>query len=328
MRRVDTYLPAGRNQRSQELGQSLRAQAADDAAFVQSALDYLRTGGFEYTLTPPKLNLDSVDDLLFNTRKGFCGHYASAFATLMRAGQVPARVVTGYLGGEWNSFGKYLVLRQSHAHAWVEVWLEGRGWQRVDPTAVVAPERLTRDIFDLLGAGADSPARALRATPWIADLIQGIDALNAWWQDRVLGYDFRSQLAFLDRIGISDRNWQRLALLLGAVFIVWILWISWSLRDQFRPLRRDAATRLWLRLERKLARLGFTRLMHEGPASFADRVACANLELASATRQAAADFSALRYGEPGPHRGQLLLALRRSVAAVQAYKASSSAQRA
>jgi hypothetical protein len=299
MRRVDTRLPDGRNRRAVQLGRSLRDAAADDVAFVQRALDYLREGGYEYTLTPPLLNLDSVDDLLFNTRQGFCGHYASAYATLMRAGGVPARVVTGYLGGEWNSFGQYLVLRQSHAHAWVEVWLEGRGWQRVDPTAVVAPERLLRDVFDLLGSGASSPARALRSIPWIANLMQGAEALNAWWQDRVLGYNFRTQLAFLDRIGISEGDWRRLALVLGGLAALWIAWIGWTLRDQLRPLRRDAASRHWLRLERKLARHGFVRLMHEGPLTFAQRVAAASPALAAAVLRAAREFSRLRYGADG-----------------------------
>ncbi len=103
---------------------------------------WLRGGGFVYTLTPQRLGRESVDELLFRTRQGFCGHYASAFVDLMRAGGVPARVVTGYQGGEWNPIGGYLLVRQSDAHAWAEVWLPGRGWLRADPTAVVAPERL------------------------------------------------------------------------------------------------------------------------------------------------------------------------------------------
>ena len=112
-------------------------------------LDYLHRGGFSYTLDPAPLGIDSVDDLLFHTHEGFCGHYASAFATLMRAGGVPARVVTGYLGGEWNRFGHYLLIRQSDAHAWTEVWLEGRGWTRVDPTAVVSPSSLGMQLSGL-----------------------------------------------------------------------------------------------------------------------------------------------------------------------------------
>ena len=317
LQRIDLQLPEGRNPRAVELGQALRARAADDPAFVTAALDFLRTGGYEYTLTPPKLDLDSVDDLLFNTRQGFCGHYASAFATLMRAGGVPARVVTGYLGGEWNSFGQYLVLRQSHAHAWVEVWLAGRGWQRVDPTAVVAPERITRDNFDLFGGAAGSTARALRATPWVAEFLQGIDALNAWWQDRVLGYDFRAQLAFLDRIGVRDGDWRRLALLLGGLCTLWVAWIAWSLRDQLRPLRRDGATRLWLRLEAKLRRRGHARRIYEGPISFATRVAATDPSIALPLVNAAREFSRLRYGAGGRPSASELRHLRHCVRAIR-----------
>src|ERR1017187_1040738 len=105
VRALDLALPRARNPRSLELAHSLRAAAKDERAYVKAVLDYLQQGGFEYTLTPPRLNLNSIDDLLFNTHEGFCGHYASAFAMLMRAGGIPAHVVTGYLAGEWNRFG-------------------------------------------------------------------------------------------------------------------------------------------------------------------------------------------------------------------------------
>ncbi|MGA2025229.1 MAG: DUF3488 and transglutaminase-like domain-containing protein, partial [Steroidobacteraceae bacterium] len=132
---LDLALPARRNPRSLELAHALRAGAGTDRAYVDAVLDYLRRGGFQYSLSPPRLGANSVDELLFTTREGFCGHYASAFVMLMRAGGVPARVVTGYVGGEWNRFGRYLLVRQSDAHAWSEVWLDGSGWVRVDPTA-------------------------------------------------------------------------------------------------------------------------------------------------------------------------------------------------
>ncbi len=135
-RQVEIALPRGRNPRSVQLAREMRGRVGSDGEFVAAVLEFLRTGGFVYSLTPPLLDKDSVDDFLFNTRSGFCGHYASAFVTLMRAAAVPARVVTGYLGGEWNPIGDYLVLRQSDAHAWAEVWLDGRGWTRVDPTTV------------------------------------------------------------------------------------------------------------------------------------------------------------------------------------------------
>ena len=133
---------------------------SSDGAFVDAVLNLLRTGGFVYSLTPPLLDYDSVDDFVFNTRSGFCGHYASAFVTLMRGAGIPARVVTGYLGGEWNPIGEYFIVRQSDAHSWTEVWLEGRGWTRVDPTAVVEPERLTRGILNLSAWERDRPRHA------------------------------------------------------------------------------------------------------------------------------------------------------------------------
>ena len=183
-RREDTALPADANPRSRELAQALYQKAGSDAAFVGAALDYLRTGGFVYSLEPQPLGRDAVDDLLFRTREGFCGHYASAFVTLMRAAHVPARVVTGYLGGEWNPIGEFVEVRQSDAHAWAEVWLEGRGWTRMDPTAVVAPARLERH------PGAD--ARGLPASDRLlyhsalSALLQRWDAANAWWSDHLV----------------------------------------------------------------------------------------------------------------------------------------------
>ena len=167
-RRLNLALPESRNSRSEKFARAMHAQAGSDMAYISAVLEYFRSNGFEYTLTPPRLDYDSVDDFMFNTRKGFCGHFASAFTDLMRAAGVPARVVTGYLGGEWNPFGEFFIVRQSDAHAWSEVWLDGRGWVRVDPTAVVAPERLHRGIFDLLPGSVSTPERLIRGFPWLA----------------------------------------------------------------------------------------------------------------------------------------------------------------
>ncbi|HEY1491423.1 MAG TPA: transglutaminaseTgpA domain-containing protein, partial [Steroidobacteraceae bacterium] len=179
-RREDTTLPDRANPRARELALRLRTAAASDADFVAATLDYLGRGGFVYSLEPQPLGDNTVDDLLFRTREGFCGHYASAFVDLMRAAGVPARVVTGYLGGEWNSIGQYLLVRQSDAHAWAEVWLEGRGWTRVDPTAVVAPERLNRGVFDLMPQSFGAGERFLYGAPWLQQLLQRWDAANSW----------------------------------------------------------------------------------------------------------------------------------------------------
>jgi len=298
-RRIELDLPRQRNLRSLALGQQMRSTAGTDEAFVTAVVEYFRSGGFVYTLTPPRLSLNSVDDFLFGTREGFCGHYASAFVTLMRAGGVPARVVTGYLGGEWNSIGGYLVLRQSHAHAWAEVWLQGRGWTRIDPTAVVAPERLTRDIFDLIGNASRAPARLLRETPWIGSAIQAFEALNAWWQDGVIGFNFRKQLDLIESLGFEDRDWHILAGLLGAGGVAWLLFIAWSLRDQLKPQRADPLARVWRLLEQRLATAGLPRATYEGPLAYAERVGTLRPDIAAALLAIARRYAELRFGDTG-----------------------------
>jgi hypothetical protein len=203
-REIESALPANRNPRTRQLAARLREHAPADPDFVRAVIEFFRSGGFQYSLTPPKLDLDSVDDFLFHTREGFCGHYASAFVALMRAGGIPARVVTGYQGGEWNPIGGYLLVRQSDAHAWAEVWIEGRGWRRVDPTAIVAPERLRRGILDLLPDAVSGGERLLYATPFLARLMQGWDALNTAWNERIVKFDVNTQLGILARLGVHS----------------------------------------------------------------------------------------------------------------------------
>ena len=149
----------------------LRSAHPDDPGYVDAVLAMFHAEAFFYTLTPPRLAADPVDGFLFDTKRGFCGHYASAFATLMRAADIPARVVTGYQGGTYNRFADYWILRQSDAHAWVEVWMEGNGWVRVDPTAAIAPERVERGLNDVVTAdNAAQFSRWQQRTPLLGDL--------------------------------------------------------------------------------------------------------------------------------------------------------------
>jgi transglutaminase-like putative cysteine protease len=299
-RRVDLVLPADRNPRSRALALRLRAAAPDDAAFVRSVLNYLRAGGFVYTLTPQLLGRDSVDDLLFRTRQGFCGHYASAFVDLMRAGGVPARVVTGYLGGAWNPIGGYLLVRQADAHAWAEVWLSGRGWVRADPTAMVAPERLNRELLQF-GAGAgESGFRLGGASQWMTALLQSWDALNAWWQDDVVGFNFARQLNLADWLGFGDRDWQTLAIALGAGMSAWLLWIAWSLRRLARASRPDALERAWRRIDRRARRAGYPRAPPEGVLDYCERLARTHPAAAAVLAPLARRYALLRYGPDAP----------------------------
>ena len=315
-RGIDLRLPQERNPRTRQFAQQLRAGASGDDAFIAATLDYFRANAFEYTLTPQPLHQDSVDDFLFNTRQGFCGHYASAFVNLMRAGGVPARVVTGYLGGEWNSIGGYLTVRQSHAHAWAEVWLPDRGWTRVDPTAVVAPERITRDIYSLLGSGARSTARALREVPGLGQLILSVEALNAWWQDSVVGFNARRQSDIFEFIGFSDVDLRSVALLLGGGSLAWFGWLLWTLRERATPLRPDALARLWRRLERRLTRAGLPRAVHEGPLDYAARVGASQPTLAGPLQSIAREYAALRFGPGSGALRERLRALRQAIDAL------------
>ncbi len=297
-RRIDLALPANRNPRTRSLATTLRASASGDAALVDLAMAYLRDGGFEYTLTPQRLGRDSVDDLLFGTHQGFCAHYASAFVTLMRAAGLPARVVTGYLGGEWNHFGGYLTVRQSDAHAWAEVWLAGRGWVRRDPTAVLAPERLARGRYDFAGSGAGSSARLLRA-PWLRNALLGWDALNAWWQDQVVGFNFRRQLDLARWLGFADRDWHALGVALGAGLIGWMLWMSWTLRHALRRERPDVLARAWGRIDARLRRAGLARAPHEVVLAHAERIAQSRPTQRATLLPLARRYTQLRYGPPG-----------------------------
>jgi transglutaminase-like putative cysteine protease len=314
-RRADTQLPPGRNPRTLQLSQALRARAPSDAAMVSSALQFLRRGGYEYSLDPQPTGADSVDDLLFSTRAGFCGHYASAFVTLLRGAGVPARVVTGYLGGEWNPVGGYFVVRQSDAHAWAEVWLAGRGWTRVDPTAVVAPERLRRGIFDLFPAAMSSPLRLWRGSAWLTRLLQGWDATNNWWNGHVVRFTLDSQLDLLGRLGIHDPDVRSLGWVFAAGLLAWLAISAWHIGRGLKPPQRDALTRAYVRLCRKLARVAPARAPHQGPMSLASTVSARRPDLQQRVEAVLARYAQLRYGAPAPStRSRDIREFRRAVA--------------
>lgn len=295
-RRIDTRLPPDRNRRSVALAKAMRARAGSDQQYIASVLDLFRQGGFEYTLTPPLLNLDSVDDFLFNSKRGFCGHYASAFVTMMRAADIPARVVTGYQGGEWNPIRKYYLIRQSDAHAWAEVWLDGRGWTRVDPTAVVAPERLRRGVLDLLPDSGSATARMLRQVTWLADVRQTWDAANDWWNERVVHFDFRTQIDLLRWLGFDAPDWRILGYLLAAGLIAWLIVIAWHVGRTSRRTPADRLARAYEKLCSKLASAGAPREPHEGPLAYAIAIATRRPDLSVSASGLLMSYADLRYG--------------------------------
>jgi protein-glutamine gamma-glutamyltransferase len=313
--RDDTRLPQAGNPRTRALAEALRAQASSDSAFVQAVLGYLRAGGFAYTTTPELLDANAIDAFLFDTREGFCGHFASAFVVLMRAAGVPARVVTGYLGGEWNPVGGYLVVRQSDAHAWAEVWLAGRGWTRVDPTAAVAPERLRRGILDLMPNVLSVRQRLLHASPWLTALLQRWDAADAWWTNHVVRFDYNAQLDLLGRLGVHSPDARHLGWAFMLALCGWLAIIAWHVGRSPRPVRPDALARAYARLCRKLARVAPRRAPHQGPLSFAATVIAHRPDLEAAVGPLLNRYAQLRYGPPTaqPH-GADVEEFRRSVA--------------
>jgi protein-glutamine gamma-glutamyltransferase len=296
MRRRDTRLPPGRNPRSIQLSQQLRSTHPDDMDFAGAVLELFRQQQFFYTLTPPPLPDDSVDAFLFETRRGFCGHYASAFAALMRAAGIPARVVTGYQGGTFNRYADYWILRQSDAHAWDEIWIEGRGWVRVDPTTAIAPERVERGLNDALTAGEPLAGRWQRHSPWIADMRLRLDALGRLWRERILRFDQKSQDRLLVLLRIPEPDGQKLVMVLAVGLTLALAWLTWQVRRDMRPPAKDPIVRAYAHLCRKMADIGLARRLHEGPEAYAARVAQLRPDLAAALTALCRRYAELRYG--------------------------------
>ena len=258
-------LPPGFDPRARALASQWRRDLGDDEAIARAPLELFQKDFF-YTLAPPDLGRDSVDDFLFETRRGFCQHFASAYTFLMRASGIPARVVTGYQGGYFNTFGNYLVVRQSDAHAWAEIWLNGRGWVRVDPTGAVSPQRVQ------LGAQAAAGASAQwYHSDWLVGLRNQFDLVNRGWNSLVVQFNELRQQSLLTPFGIAKAEYYDLiGVLIGTSTILLALYSWWVLR---RPREAgDALDAAYMRLCRKLARSGAARAAHEGPRTYARRV--------------------------------------------------------
>lgn len=285
-------LPPGDDPRARALAQTWRERYGDHAqAIVDAALRRFHDDGYRYTLVPPPLGVQQVDDFLFDTRAGFCEHYASAFVFLMRAAGIPARVVAGYQGGYANHVADYVLVRQSDAHAWAEVWMQGRGWVRVDPTAAVRPDRVSLGA----AAAAQGAGAPWYQTGWLLGLRDRIDIVNRLWSQAVVGFNALRQRGMLSRFGVDTRRWQSVALALGgALAMMLALGLALVLHEPRSP--RDALGRGFDRLERRLAQRGFPRHAGEAPAAFLERVAHGlPAAKARALRDLSTAFVRLRY---------------------------------
>jgi transglutaminase-like putative cysteine protease len=289
-------LPDGRNPRALELAQALRARHSDDLALVEEVLRMFRGENFFYTLEPPLLGENPVDEFLFKTRTGFCEHFASAFAVLMRGAGIPARIVTGYQGGDLNQFGGYLIVRQAEAHAWVEIWARGRGWLRVDPTSVVSPLRVDSGISAAVPSTDPLPLLVRDNFALLRNLRLSWDFVANSWNQWVLGYTPERQRWLLSNVGIDNATWQKLAaILFGLAGVIVAVFTVLVLRQLNRQVR-DPAKAAYLRFCHKLRRKGLERAPAEGPVDYARRLQGIRPDLTPAVTAITRLYVALRYG--------------------------------
>lgn len=297
-RGLELRLPDDVNPRTRALAREWRAQAGSDRAFVERVLGWFREEAFVYTLTPPLLGRDSVDDFLFETRRGFCEHYASAFSFLARAAGIPARVVVGYQGGERSPYDTYLLVHEFDAHAWSEVWLPGAGWTRVDPTAAVAPGRIESSLGDVLSDEflADSPLafERYRDVPLIGLIRMRWDFLTYQWATLVLQYDTERQAALLERM-LGGFNATRLVTAMLVIGGGAMLLVAVSLFGVLPRTTHHPATRAYLQTCEALRSVGLPRKPGEGPVDFCARVARERPDLAGELRAITDDFLAVGY---------------------------------
>jgi hypothetical protein len=296
-------LPATGNQRARQLAQSWRSAATTPQAIVAMALNYFQQNGFSYSLTPPLLGRHSVDEFLFETRTGYCEHFASAFAFLMRAAGVHSRLVGGYLGGEYNEYGDYWTVRNADAHVWVEIWSTRSGWIRIDPTLTIAPERLTSDPSSLSSTAASRNwfdiqwPRALQ--PHVKRWRQSLEALNTVWLRNVLGYSSQSQQALWSAIRKWLPNFSKQSLVTGisavtATILMYLVLRRYRIR---RLAPQDTISRTYDRFCGKMARIGLARHPATGPRDYARQIAHRRMDLKPTVDRIIDLYIRLRYAE-------------------------------
>ena len=309
-------LPSGGEPRTRAWAAQLKARYPAPEALAGAILAYFRQQPFVYTLQPPTASVDAIDAFLFDNRRGFCAHYAGAMTFALRVAGIPARVVAGYQGGEFNAAGGYLLVRQFDAHAWVEYWLPERGWVSVDPTAQVAPERVERGLQEALAAQgaaneflADNPFAAdrYRNLAWLTSLRLGWDRINYGWQRWVLNYEGDTQGELFKRL-LGEGSLQRLGLLLAGLVLA-VLGVMALLVLKPWQRQRDPLLASFAQFERLLARQGVIRHSGEPAGRFAQRAIVALPAARAEIAAFAEEFQAQRYAGRRPDPAALRRAL-------------------
>ena len=271
LRNAALELPDGFNPRTAEMMTGWRKETTTDIEIVRKTLAYFNQEEFHYTLNPPLLSRHTVDEFLFYTQQGFCEHYASAFTVMMRMAGIPARVVTGYMGGFYNDIGSYVLVRQSDAHAWAEVWIEGSGWTRVDPTAAVAPSRVEQGAMESL-----AQRRHVLDYAWLRNVRNTFDLFQRTWNNWIVAFGSDSQSRLFSIFGWDNLDSFKLVIVMIATILAVasiILMLS-PLLLRFRSAqKKDPLLHLWQKFIRKLAKAGFVSEPSMGPMELAANAA-------------------------------------------------------
>ena len=290
-------LPQRLNQRTIALAKQLRLKAGNEIAFVDLVLDYFRTQPFSYTLSPPLLGDNAMDDFIFNSQRGFCEHYSSAFVYLMRSAGVPARVVVGYQGGTINPVDDYMIVRQSDAHAWTEIWLDDKGWVRIDPTAAVSPDRIDYGIANAGLEEARLPSFLVSNSEFLLQLGYTIDSFNHNWNKWVVGFNDKKQKQLFELLGVDDIDkatlfsWMVLAMTLsGGLLALWIF------NRSGKKSRRDVAAYYYDVFCQKLEKAGLFKAPSESANEFLARVVQVVPELEQKASFITHCYQRIRYG--------------------------------
>jgi protein-glutamine gamma-glutamyltransferase len=306
VRRRNTSLPRDSNPRTRALVNAIWALASNDADYVNRVLIYFADEKFAYTLQPPKLGDDDIDEFLFDSQRGFCEHYAGSFVFMMRAAGVPARVVLGYQGGEYNALANYIAVHQFDAHSWAEVWYEGRGWVRVDPTQMVSPERIQRGLESAVADEdtflANSPLSWLkyRQLLWLQELRQQLGAIGHYWDNWVVGYNARSQLVFLSKY-LEKVDASRLGMLMLTVFFGLLGIVALFVLRTRNKRVLTGVDQQYLRFCQLLSKQGLVRYHGEGPRDYSRRISRERPDLALVIQRVTQEFIRLNYEVGSPN---------------------------
>lgn len=300
-RQLNTQLPEDGNEQTKEWAVEQYQQVGDPEEFVRFVLSYIRQQNYHYTLLPEVIEQNVIDGFWLSSQEGYCEHYSSAFVFIMRAAGIPARVVTGYQGGEYNPYGDYYIIRQKDAHAWTEVWLEGEGWRRVDPTAAIHPSRVDDSLLNQTSSRDDWLTDFDSLTTTDSEIARSIwqqislrwDAMQSFWNESLMGYDKDMQFNWLSKMGINNNQWRYLGyallatiLLAGAGFGLWILSQAKS---------RDKVERAYRHFQTTLAKQGIGLKLSEGPKDLLRRIKQEHPELYPKAERVIKRYIAIRY---------------------------------